>query len=188
VVHVDRVLQESTTGSGYGAVGYTFQEDPCNYGDPRSRSENQHREVAYQGRNLYGIEEFKWGRSKNRSKNRHQEDIVVDNSKTRPAECPSGKAERAVWSVLEDDFEEFKWGRLKNRSKDKCQDYPVVYKGKNQHQEDTVVDHDWVYQGKNRHQEDTVVDNDETRPAECPPGKAERAIWSVLEDDWARDA
>jgi hypothetical protein len=62
VVHVDRVLQESSTGTGYGAVGYTFQEDPCNYGDPRSRSENQHREVAYQGRNLYGIEEFKWGR------------------------------------------------------------------------------------------------------------------------------
>jgi hypothetical protein len=44
-----------------------------------------------------------------------------------------------------------------------------------------------VYKGKNRHQEDTVVDNGKTRPAECPPGKAERAIWSVLEDDWIRD-
>jgi hypothetical protein len=33
-----------------------------------------------------------------------------------------------------------------------------------------------------------VVDNGKTRPAECPPGKAERAIWSVLEDDWVRDA
>jgi hypothetical protein len=111
--------QESSTGPG--AVGYTFQEDPCNYGDSRSRSENQHREVAYKGRNLYGIEEFKWGRSKNCSKNRRQED-------------------------------------------------PVVYKG------------------KNRHQEDTVVDNSKTSPAECPPGKAERAIWSVLEEDWIRDA
>jgi hypothetical protein len=107
MVRVDRVLQESSTGTGYGAVGYKFQEDPCNYGDPRSRSENQHREMAYQGRNLYGIEEFKWGRSKN--KNRHQGDIVVDNSKTRPAKCPSGKAERAVWSALEEDFDEFKW-------------------------------------------------------------------------------
>jgi hypothetical protein len=175
MVHVDRVLQESSTGTGYGAVGYTFQEDPCNYGDPRSRSENQHREMAYQGRNLYGIKEFKWGRSKNRSKNRHQGDIVVDNSKTRPAECPSGKAERAVWSAFEEDFEEFKWGRSKNRSKDKCQ-------------EDTVVDRDWVYQGKNPRQEDTVFDNNETRPAECPPGKVERAIWSVPDDDWARDA
>jgi hypothetical protein len=36
--------QQSSTGPG--AVGYTFQEDPCNYGDSRSRSENQHHEVA----------------------------------------------------------------------------------------------------------------------------------------------
>jgi hypothetical protein len=187
MVWVDRVLQESSTGTGYGAVGYKFQEDPCNYGDPRSRSENQHGEMAYQGRNLYGIEEFKWGRSKN--KNRHQGDIVVDNSKTRPAECPSGKAERAVWSALEEDFEEFKWGRAKNRSKDKCQEDTVVDRdSKDKCQEDTVVDRDWVYQGKNRRQEDTEVDNNETRPAECPPGKVERAIWSVPDDDSARDA
>jgi hypothetical protein len=77
MVHVDRVLQESSTGTGYGAVGYTFQEDPCNYGDPRSRSENQHLEVAYQGRNLYGIEEFAWGRSIN------EIDADADTNKTK---------------------------------------------------------------------------------------------------------
>jgi hypothetical protein len=119
--------QESSTGPR--AVDYTFQEDVCNYGrtqeskrdDLKNRSKNQHHEVVYKGRNLYGIEELKRGSSKNRSKNRHQED-------------------------------------------------PVVYKGKNRHQEDTVV-----YNGK-------------IRPAECPPGQAERAIWSVLEYDWVRDA
>jgi hypothetical protein len=103
--------QDSSTGPG--AVGYMFQEDPCNYGD----SKNQHHKVVYKGRNLYGIEELKWGRSKKRSKNRHQEDpvvyqgksrhqedTVVYNDETRPAECPPGKAERAIWSVLEDDW------------------------------------------------------------------------------------
>jgi hypothetical protein len=155
MVRVDRVLQESSTGTGYGAVGYKFREDPCSYGDPKSRSENQHREMAYQGRNLYGIEEFKWGRSKN--KNRHQGDTVVDRDskdkcqedavvdrdwvyqgRTRPAEHPSGQAERADWSALKEDFEEFKWGRAKNRSQDKCQG-------------DTVVDRD----SKGKCQEDT---------------------------------
>jgi hypothetical protein len=107
--------QDSSTGPG--TVGYTFQEDPCNYGDSKNRSKNQHHEVVYKRKNLYGIEEFKWGRSKKRSKNRyqedpvvykgknqHQEDTVVYNGKIRPAECPPGKAERAIWSVLEDDW------------------------------------------------------------------------------------
>jgi hypothetical protein len=89
-------------------------------------------------------------------------------------------------------------------SKGKCQELynrsrlvaPIdrdwVYQDGNQGQEDTevdtVVDRGWVYQGKNLSQENTEVDNNKTRPAECPPGKVERASWGVLGDDWARDA
>ena len=83
-------------------TGYTFQKEPCHFADPMSRSQTQNNVVVYKGRNLYGIEEFQWVRSKNRSKNKHPED-------------------------------------------------PVIYKG------------------KNVHEKDTVLDNGETRLAECPP-------------------
>jgi hypothetical protein len=121
MVKVDRVVQDSSTDTGYGAVDCKFRENPGSYGDPKSRAENQHSEAAYQGRNLYGIGEFKWGRAKRKNwrqqdqvgdrdpKDRCQGEAVTDRDgacqgRTRPAEHPSCKVGRADWSAIEEDF------------------------------------------------------------------------------------
>jgi hypothetical protein len=187
MVKVDRVVQDSSADTGYGAVDCKFKENPGSYRDPKSRTESQLNETAYQGRNLYGIGEFKWGRSKKKNwrqqdqvgdrdlKDQHQEEAVTGRDgacqdRTRPTDHPSGKEVRAYWRVMDEDFEEFKLGVAKNRdAEDKRQKsynpsrLVSTCVGTSDwvfvgNQEDTSNARDWVYQGKSRSQEDTEVD------------------------------
>jgi hypothetical protein len=132
MVKVDRVVQESHKDTGYGAVGCEFKADSSSHGDSRSRAESQRNEATYQGRNLYGIEEFKWGRSEKKKwrqpgqvgsrdlKDQHKGETVTGRdgacrNQARPAAHPQDKKVRAYWKVLDDDFEAFKLGVTKNR-------------------------------------------------------------------------
>jgi hypothetical protein len=186
MVKVDRVVQDSSEDTGYGAVGCEFKRDPSSYRDPRSRTESQSNETAYQGRNLYGIEEFKWGRSEKKNwrqpgqvgdrdlKDQHQGEAVTGRDgacqdRTRPTDHSPGKKVRAYWRVMDEDFEEFKLGVTKNREaedKRKKRDNPArlvstcVGDGDWEfvgNQEDDSSYRDWVYRGKNGSQEDTGV-------------------------------
>ena len=187
MVKVDRVVRDSHRDAGYGAVGGEFKVEASGHGDSRRRAESQRNEATHQGRNLYGIEEFKWGRSEKKKwrqpgqvgnrdlKDQHKGETVTGREgacrdQARPAAHPQDPKVRAYWKVLDDDFEAFKLGVTKNREAAaegrKKRDYPkglVSVMDGNWKLVGDPRDRNWVHRGKDGGQEDdgagTMVDH-----------------------------